>query len=187
MFAGLLKPGTLVMIVLAIVIGIYLYYLEKKTKSSRSAALCKQYAVMTDELLASVADDTLVEAIIANLMSRQDRRRPDPAADLPFLSRGRAAVYSVWLLYHEMADADCRAFFASPSQRFAEDAVEGLEMLGAEHSADALRAACAAAAEAADNTPWDTLTADLRRALAEEEPLKRCVPYIRVHADEFVD
>ena len=74
MLEGLLEPGTLVLVALALVIAVYLAFLGKKEKSDKTAALCKTYAVMTEELLASVPDEELVRAVVANLINKQDKK-----------------------------------------------------------------------------------------------------------------
>lgn len=187
MFEGLLDPSTLIAIALALVIGVYLYFLEKRTKSDASAALCKQYAVMTEELLASVPDEDVVQAVVANLMNKQDKDHPDAAAQLALLSRGRAAVYSVWLLCHELEQQGFDAFFRSPSHRFAEPAADGLERIGAANSATALRAALKTAEDTPEQPLWEAVTTVFREAVAAEKPLTLCVRYIRENPDEFVD
>ena len=67
MFEGLLKPSTLIAIVAAIAIALYLYFLDKRTKSVEAAALCKKYAKMTEDLLAATPDEEVVRAVVANL------------------------------------------------------------------------------------------------------------------------
>ncbi len=186
MFDGLLSPHTLVLIALAVIIGIYLSVLDKRTKSDRSAALCKTYEVMTEDILLSTPDETLVEAVIGNLMSRLDTHRPDLAASLPFLSQGRANVCSVWLLCHELRSADLEAFFASSSCRFAETAVRGLDAIGAALCAELLGQACEAA-ENADAATLQKTTEELRNAMEKEQPLQLCISYIRCHPADFID
>ncbi len=187
MFGNLLEPGTLVLIALALLIAAYLVFLGKREKSDKTAALCKTYAVMTEDLLASVPDDEVVHAVIANLISKQDKKRPDPASQLPLLSRGRSAVYSVWLLCHELEKQEFDAFFRSPSARFADPAVDGLERIGATNSATALRAAIRTAEDETESPLWEAVTTVFREAVAAEQPFKLCVQYIRDNPDEFVD
>ncbi len=187
MFEGLLKPGTLVAIALAVIIAVYLYILEKKSKSDRAAALCKQYAVMTEALLASVPDEELVQAIVANVINKQDKRRPNPAAQLPLLSRGRAAVYSVWALCNEMEAQSFDAIMQSSSRCFAESAVDGFERIGAGNSAAALRVALRTAEEPKEEQLWAAVTTVLQEAIASEKPLALCIQYIRENTDEFID
>ena len=187
MLEGLLKPGTLVAIALAVIIAVYLYFLEKKSKSDPAAALCKQYAVMTEEMLASIPDEELVQAVVANVMNKQDKRRPNPAAQLPLLSRGRAAVYSVWALCNELQTQSFDAFIKSSARCFAEPAIDGLERVGAGNSASALRVALRTAEESAEPQLWAAVTTVLQEAIASEQPLTLCVAYIRENIDEFVD
>lgn len=187
MFGGLLEPGTLVLIALALAIAVYLWFLNKKEKSDSTVALCKTYATMTEELLTSVPDEELVRAVVANLMSKQDKKRPDPAAQLPLLSRGRSAVYSVWLLCHELETQAFDAYFRSSSRRFAEPAADGLERIGATNSATALRAAIRAAEDDTQTPLWEAVTTVFREAVSSEKPLELCVQYIRDNPDEFVD
>ena len=185
MFDGLLEPGTLVLIGIVLIIAVYLYFLDKKTKNDTAAALCKTYAVMTEELLASVPDDQVVQAVAANLLNKQDKKHPDPALQLSLLSRGRAAVYSVFLLCRELETQDFSALVKTPSYRYAEPAVDGLERIGATNSATALRAAIRTAG---DETPlWEAVTTVFREAIAAEKPLELCVKYIRENPDEFID
>ncbi len=185
MFEGLLEPSTLVLVVLVLLIAVYLYRLDKKAKSDSAAALCKQYAVMTEELLASVPDEDVVRAVVANILSKQDKRHPEPAAQLPLLSRGRAAVYSVFLLCHELQLQDFQTLTKSPSYRYAEPAVDGFERIGATNSATALRAAIRSAQE--PEPLQEAVTTVFREAVASEEPLRLCVQYIRENPDEFID
>ncbi len=185
MFDKLLDPSTLIAIVAVIIIAVYLYFLDKKAKSDPVAALCKTYAVMTEELLASVPDDELVRAVAANILSKQDKKHPDPALQLSLLSRGRAAVYSVFLLCRELETQDFGMLIKSPSYRYTETAADGLERIGATNSATALRAAMRTAEE---ETPlWEAVTTVFREAVAAEDPLSLCVRYIRENPDEFVD
>ena len=172
--------GTVVMIVLAILIAIYLFHLEKKQKSDPLAALYQQYATLTADTLNETADEELVRAVAVNVMNRTDRRRPDVYALIPTLSHGQVAVYSIWLLTNELAATDLAALLATPSGRFAEPAMDGLELVGA--------AQCAAALKAAVDSPEDVaLTEALREALDAERPLDLCVAYIRENPDEFTD
>lgn len=185
MFDKLLDPSTLIAVLAVVVIAVYLYFLDKKAKSDPTAALCKTYAVMTRELLDSVSDADVVRAVAANILSKQDKKHPDPALQLSLLSRGRAAVYSVFLLCHELETQDFGALIKSPSYRYADTAADGLECIGATNSAAALRAAMNTAEE---ETPlWEAVTTVFREAIASEKPLDLCVQYIRANPDEFVD
>ncbi len=161
--------GTLVMIVLAVIIGVYLHRLNKKEKSDPLAALYKQYRTLSAETLSTIPDGELVRAVVANIMAKTDRRRPDVYHLIPLLSHGRITVYSVWLICHELEVDDMESLLRSPSGRFLEAATNGFSLIGAE--------ACAAAE---DETA-------LREAIAAEQPLDLCVAYIRDNPEEFID
>ena len=161
--------GTLLMIVLAVIIGIYLHRLDKKEKSDPLAALYKQYRTLSPETLAATPDSELVRAVVTNIMAKTDRSHPDVYHLIPLLSHGRIAVYSVWLICQELEVGDMETLLRSPSGRFLEMAADGFSLIGA--------AACAAAE---DETA-------LREAIAAEQPLSLCVAYIRDNPEEFID
>ncbi len=77
----------------------------------------------------------------ANLLEKQDRRRPDPYHTIPLLSRGRTAVYSVWLICNELDKGSFEDLYAGPSAVFDELAADGLDLIGAPRCAAALRTA----------------------------------------------
>ena len=184
---GLLSNGTLVLIALALVIASYLYWLNRnEKKNDTAAALCKRYAVLHRETLLTLPDEELVQAVIANILNRQDRRHPDPGAQLPFLSRGRAAVYTVWVMCHELETQDLEALLSSPSGALAAEAAAGLELLGATRSAQTLYEALPTG-EGGEPPAWEALTAAFRETVSAEQPLALCIAYIRNHPDEFTD
>ncbi len=186
MFDGLLRPQTLVLIAIAALIAAYLYYLEKKPKKTSASALCKTYAVLTEETLAALPDGELTRAVVANIMAKHDKKHPDPLSLLPTLTGGQGAVYTVWLLCHELEKRGFDTFFRSPSKRFAEPAADGLASIGATNTAAALRAAMRAADE--ETAPlWEAVTTVFHEAETAEQPLALCVRYIREHTDEFID
>ena len=124
----------------------------------------------------------------ANLLEKQDRRRPDPYHTIPLLSRGRTAVYSVWLICNELDKGSFEDLYAGPSAVFDELAADGLDLIGAP---------CAAALRTAKERISDmeghagrtgrAARADFLEAAEEERPLDRCVEYIRANPREFVD
>ncbi len=58
----------------------------------------------------------------------------------PPLSRGRSAVYSVWLICHECAEGGLTGWYAGSSSEFTDLAADGLELIGAAECAAAVRA-----------------------------------------------
>ncbi len=180
---GNFNTGTLVLIALALLIYAYLRWLDKKEKSDNSVALYKRFAVLTPETLQTLADEEVLRAVIANLLAKTDRRRPDLYTQLPVLSRSRTAVYSVWLLCRELEAADFPKIPAA-SRRFAEPAIVGFSLLGAEKCAAALQTLVTAFA---DGAVTKELSAAFRQAVSCEQPLTLCVDYIRENVQDFCD
>lgn len=182
--------GTIIMIVLAIAIAVYLYVLERKSKKSKDDP-CLTYAVLTEDTLAALDDGEVLRAVAANLTAKQTAQTPDLSLLLPLLSPGRCGVYSVWLLCHELDTRSLSAYFRTPYRRFAPFAADGFALIGADACAAAMEAACdwyeAKKNGDKDRPSPDDLTAELRRAIEQEQPLSLCVQYIRAFPAEFVD
>ncbi len=98
------QPGyyLLILAFLAALVGLYLWGNRHKDSDSRAARLGRLYRELDEDKLAGIPDEELVDAVAANLLEKQDRRRPDPYHTIPLLSRGRTAVYSVWLICNEL-------------------------------------------------------------------------------------
>ena len=176
---GNFNLGTVVLIVLAIVIYLYLQRLEKKEKSGKTATLYERYKTLTPETLSALPNEELVRAVVANLLARGT----DLYKETAVLSHSRTAVYSVWLFCNEIAAADFEKLSAT-SRRFADVATDGFLLLGAEQCAAALTALTTAFAE---NALTADLSAALRDAIAAETPLESAAAYIRENIAEFCD
>lgn len=180
-FAGF-SYTTVVLILLALLVGLYLYSMSRKEKRNQHEELLETYREMTPEKLATVPDSEVVRAVVANLMAKLDPRRPDPYRDIPLLSPGRCAVYSVWTACNELSGGNFEGFFASPSACFAELAADGYDRIGAPRCGDILREALAAKPE-----QLRELNAAFSDAAEAEQPMTLCAEYIRDNPDEFVD
>lgn len=175
-----------------LLIGVILIIMNRifgKGQGPRSEQLQKKYAKLTRETLDAIPDADLVEAVVANIMAKQDPQNPQPYYMLPLLSRGRAAVYSIWLISCELQNNGFDVLLHGPSAPFCEPARDGLVMLGAEQCAQAMKDA-----EEMDSSDEMTGEHDLAvchdrflAAAEEETPLTRCVTYIRDNPNEFID
>ncbi len=171
------QPGYYLLIVVFVGCLAALYLLRNGKKGNKQSKTASEYAVMTAQLLEETADDRLVNVVIKNLMEKLPHRHPDPLITIPRLSHGRNAVYFTWMLVKEVEHNGADALLTKPACRFVDVGVEGLTALGAERSAEAVRAFIA-----------NEATADAVEAvLTEEQPLNLCVEYIRNHTDEFID
>ena len=137
------QPGyyLLILVFMAALVGLYLWGNRHKDADSRAARLGRLYKTLDEDTLASIPDEDLVDAVVANLLEKQDRRRPDPYHTIPLLSRGRAAVYSVWLLCKELDEGSFEDLYASASSVFDELAADGMDLIGAPRCGTALREA----------------------------------------------
>lgn len=172
------KPGYFLLI-LAFVgcIAALIYLRNGKKRSKQAGNTADAYKVMTEAYLTQVADDKLVNEVIKNLMDKLARRHPDPLITIPKLSHGRNAVYFTWMLVKEVEHNGAESLKKKPACQFNDVGLEGLVAVGAERSAETVRAFLAG----------DATAQDAEQALAEELPLTLCVEYIRSHTDEFID
>ncbi|MBQ3133092.1 MAG: hypothetical protein IJC17_02305 [Clostridia bacterium] len=167
-----------------VLIGLYLFNRYGKTESDhRADRLERQYKEMTPELLASVPDAELAEAVVANAFAKLDKQRPNVYAELPKMSPGRCAVVSTWLVDRELDSADFETLFASSAGALAELAADGMERLGAPRSAAAVRAALVAESE----EQRAETHADYVEAREAENLSQKMIDYIREFTGEFLD
>lgn len=184
------QPGYYLLI-FAFMAGLVLLFIwsnHRNKDTSRAAQLGWRYREMDPEKLASVPDEELVDAVVANILEKLDKRRPDPYKDVPLMSRGRCAVYSIWITCKELDESGFEDYFAGPSLKFCDLAADGLELVNAPLCANALREASPLAMNMEENTErLAELHADFVEAMEAEQPLKACVDYIRSNPEEFID
>lgn len=156
---------------------------RRRKPKSRADELQERYRHLTADLLAATPDDEVVTAVVANLMAKLKKSRPDPLVTIPQLSRGRNAVYFVWLFCKEAEKNGVEALLKKPAVRFLESGIAGLETVGAEATAAAARALI----EPSEDIAEEERFAALEAALQAEQPLSLCRDYIRAMPDDFVD
>ena len=129
--AGLFQAGgtgyyLLVLVFMALLVALYIWGSNRRSKASRAEELEARYKVLDREKLDATPDGELVNAVAANLMGKLDSRRPDAYRVIPLLSHGRCLVYSIWLICHELDETGFEELLASPSGDFLELAADGL-------------------------------------------------------------
>ena len=165
-------------------IALYFFSRYSKTESEhRADRLQKQYAKMTPALLASVPDEELAEAVVANVFAKMSKQRPDLYVELPQQTPGRCAVTAAWLVDRELDQSDFETLFASACGPLAELAADGLDRLQAPSAAAAIRAALVAETEEVRAN----CHADYVEAREQEDIPQKLIDYIRDNADEFTD
>lgn len=180
----------LILVFMALLLALYLFGTRHSRGKSKADDLEERYRELDAPRLAAVPDDQVVNAVIANLMAKLDKRRPDAYRTIPALSHGRCVVYSVWLICHELDEAGFEELLASPSGEFIELAADGFEAVGAERCAAALHGALAAVEDGMPREGAEDLAelhADFLEGVAAEDPLGLCVTYIRDNAADFLD
>lgn len=128
--AGLFQAGgtgyyLLVLVFMALLVALYIWGSNRRSKASRAEELEARYKVLDREKLDATPDGELVNAVAANLMGKLDSRRPDAYRVIPLLSHGRCLVYSIWLICHELDETGFEELLASPSGDFLELAADG--------------------------------------------------------------
>lgn len=186
MITAFLETGSpeyiLLLVVFLILVGV-MYRLGKKRTDDQSRAedLKKTYVHLTRAMLDELDDSQLVEAVAANLTAKADDRVSDPYYVVMALSRGRRAVYSVWLTTNELTRGTLQQYRDTPSARFAEAAVDGYRLFGAEACATVLENGMAA------EEPAEIIADSFRDAVKQENPLALAAAYIRDNPDAFTD
>ena len=156
---------------------------RRHNDDSRSAKLMKKYKTLTPDLLAATPDEELVEAVVACVLAEAaESRRPDPAYTLSKWVQPFTVVYSIWAVCKEMAHGDYPALTRTATREMVEHAVDGLPVVGAPKTAEALKAIVAAHKEGEDTA---ALEHAFHVAVEEECPLTLCVAYIRDHVAQL--
>ena len=150
---------------------------------SRSARLMKKYATLTPDLLSETPEEELVEAVVAHVLSRAgDSRRPDPAAELAAMPQPFTVVYSIWAVCKEMARGSFSALMHTATREMVDPAADGLPVIGAVRTAEALTALKAVHAAKGDTEEAEKA---FHRTVEQECPLTLCAAYVRDHIPQL--
>lgn len=170
----------LILVVLAVVVGVYLLYLNRKKEP---ADISPFFITLTKERLDATPDETLVSTVIANLLAKLDKKHPDPYVTIPSLGEARCTVYCVWVYDRLMTEDGAAALRKDQAAMLLNFALEGFKTLEATECAAAIEAVFAAENEEELSAAADAYAA----AVAEEQPLSACVPFIRDNLSLFCD
>lgn len=173
------------LVLAALILGVYLWGNSLHKKEGKAEKLQHTYRTLSREILDKIPDEDLVDAVAANLLAKLDEQNPDAYKTITALSRGRCAVYSIWVICHELNSEGLSAYLKSPSGRFLELTVTGFQTVGADDCAALLK-------EVTDIRSFDekdliSLQEKMLDAVGREQPLALCRDYIRTNPDEFID
>ncbi|MDJ1501794.1 DMP19 family protein [Xanthocytophaga agilis] len=89
------------------------------------------YEKLTEDILSSIPDVTLEQAVIDNIQAKISPDFSDEYDVVTKLSTGRQAVYATFYLECEVCNGGFSQFFYNSISVFAEDALYGFERIGA--------------------------------------------------------
>jgi len=101
------------------------------------------HKILTAEVLASIPDDKLEQAIVDFIYAKFEAPGADERKVLQGLSEGFRIIHSTWVVEAEVNNGGLNQFFWNSSGQYAGDAVAGFTRLGAPDLADLMRRAIA--------------------------------------------
>lgn len=164
---------TLILVIAAAAIALYLWHLSRQEKKEKVSPLPP-----AEELIA-LPDRKLVDTVVGDLLSRQEPEKNHPLGssivscyrNTPLWSNGQVNVFSVWLTVNELAAAPFSGL-RGDSAAFLPLAADGFAQIGAP--------LCEAAVREQDDGAFEA-------AVAAEQPIALCAVYIRDNIDMFLN
>ena len=155
----------------------HIYYID----TILCTKLMKKYKELTPDLLAETPDHELVEAVVACVLAEaSESRKPDPLYTLSKWPQPYMVVYSIWAVCKELAHNDYAALTHTATRHVVQDACDGLPVIGASQTAEALKVLVETHKAGEDITEAESA---FHTAVETECPLTLCVTYIRDHVD----
>lgn len=87
---------------------------------------------LTKEIIENTSDDELEQVIFDNITIRMEGDKRAEFDIVVSISKGQQMVYSTWAVEAEVNNGGFNQFYFNPSLQFAEMAVEGFKLIGAE-------------------------------------------------------
>ncbi|WP_051697507.1 DMP19 family protein [Prevotella sp. 10(H)] len=160
------------------------------------------YKKLTKEIIDSVSDDDLVQVVFDNICTCM---KPDYSNDYDVvikLSAGQQSIYSTWCVEAEVNNGGFNQFYFNSSERFADMAVNGFLLIGAEQHYKLMKEANKVYSENKEKLgSYNDGTLQSFSESYKDNPLKELdkifyeleedlnelrVKYIRVHYQEFI-
>lgn len=94
------------------------------------------YKKLTKEIIDSANDNELEMIVYDNICSRFNSDYSNDYEVVKGLSKGQQAIYSIWWVEAEVNNGGFNQFYFNPSGKFAEMAVDGFKVIGANKFAD---------------------------------------------------
>lgn len=100
-----------------------------------------KHKILTIELIDTIKDDDLVQAIMENMWLKIKEDMSNDLAIVSSLSKERQALYVVHFLEAEVCNGGFTQYYFNTHWQFAEMAVDGFELMGSENFANLMRKA----------------------------------------------
>jgi len=103
----------------------------------------KIYEKLTVEILQDIPDEKLEQAIVDYILTKINDKYDNESRVVRGLSTGLRAVYTTWIVEGEVNNGGFNQYFWNTRGVFADDAVAGFKLFGANAHADLMRRAIA--------------------------------------------
>lgn len=96
----------------------------------------KIYKVLTSEIIDSISDDLLEQAIFDNIYETISNDHINELSNVQKLSKGQQAFWSTWIIEGEVNNGGFNQFYFNSSGQYWKMAESGFKLIGAEKYAD---------------------------------------------------
>lgn len=168
---------------------VVLFWKKPDTSAAERRELMEKYAFLSRQTLDGLPDEAVVQAVVANLMAKDDPARPDPYGIIASQTRGRRVVYTGWILVNELKTVGAAKLLSGRSAKLIELGIDAFEALGAPACAETCRklSELRTLHGKALTAPAAEVDAAFAAAAESEQPLALMLEYIRDNAHDFAD
>ena len=163
------------------------------------------YETLTSEIIDTISDENLEQAIIDNLWTKMRKDLADEYEKVSTFSKSRQAIFVTWRLEAEVNNGGFNQYYYNSSGQYADKTEEALKLLGANKFADLVKRAntvyknenakitkhldgsMEGFSKSYDDNPLNTFDSEFYDLYKIEDLFKIKVAYIRGHKSEFVD
>ena len=115
----------------------------RAASSTRESPADERFRDLTPEVLNSVSDDDLADAIVHHVVLHTSAAATDRLSVVRTMPAGVRAIYTTWLVDAEVCNGGFNQFFWNQSRELGGEALAGYELMGAEAYATVMRGALA--------------------------------------------
>jgi hypothetical protein len=163
------------------------------------------YKKLTEDILLSIPDDVLEQAVIDNIQSKMRADFRNQYEIVTRLSKGRQAIYTTFYLEAEVCNGGFNQYFYNSTGRFAQEAFQGLVQIGAVKLTDLMNQAISlyqaneekitqeqdgsleGFSKSYEDNPLNELDDNFYTLKKEENLSALRINYIRKNPKEFID